>query len=421
MGVKVSRIEKEFLFRGAINGKAPINVHGYKKEATGYVLDFDDERIVIDIGTENDFKVGEEVRVYLWLQNNMHSFKSTIRKREQDRIEIDQPPDGMYKSLRRKHERTKCPQTLKAYFTIKGTNFELNFPKTSRYFPVEKPESLESFDDSSIQGLVEDFRRKMQKRVAKNEIVLFRNRQPSTFEERLMHRTAKIIWIPTIKEGYAVEDPFPDGRILTRKDIVEETGNTEFSDKALNTRVEDRLDEKLREGVYSEVYCPLLYNQFFIGYLHVCNSEDRKETISEGVIEYMYQFAKVVCYSLEVHGYFTSLANRERNFETSIIDISASGLLFAHPMKELSRELMIHTDIALTLKFPHRKILIGARIVRKFKDRDHLYIGLQFMDMAQEDFRFLFEEIYGKRYHESYDDLWEGGIPPPELVWDDSG
>ena len=150
------------------------------------------------------------------------------------------------------------------------------------------------------------------------------------------------------------------------------------------------------------------------------NTEEKKEPIKEGIIEYIYQFAKVVCYSLEAHGYFTSLANQERDFETSIIDISASGLLFAHPMQELSRDLMIHTDLRLTLKFPNRKMQITARIIRKFKDRDHLYIGLQFMEIAQEDYRFLFEEIYGKRYEQRFDDLWEGGIPPPELVWDDS-
>jgi len=420
MGVRVNRIEKEFLFRGAVDTRAQIEVHGYKKEAAGYLVDFDDDLIVIELEGDSSFKAGEDVRVYLWLQNNMHSFTSMIRTKEANRITVPQPPGGMYKSLRRKHERTKSPQTLKAYFTLKGTNFELNFPKTSQYFPVEKPSSMESFDDSSIQGLVDDFRRKMRKRVSRNEIVLFRNRQPSSFEEQLMHRTAKIIWIPTIKEGYAVEDPFPDGRILTKKEIIEETGNTECSDKVLNTRVEDRLDEKLREGVFSEVYCPLLYNQFFIGYLHLCNAGERRENIKEGVIEYIHQFAKVICYSLEVHGYFTSLANRERDFETSIIDISASGLLFAHPMKELSRDLMIHTDISLTLRFPHRKIRIGARIVRKFKDRDHLYIGLQFMEMSQEDFRFLFEELYGKPYDEEYDNKWEGGISPPELVWDDA-
>jgi hypothetical protein len=38
-----------------------------------------------------------------------------------------------------------------------------------------------------------------------------------------------------------------------------------------------------------------------------------------------------------------------------------------------------------------------------------------FMRMQPEDFRFLFEHLYGKRFSEEYEGKWEGGAPPPPL------
>ena len=417
MGIQINRIEKEFIFKRALDRKIRANIHGDKKEFEGTLIDFSKSSITLETLAANDLEIGEEVRVYLFFQNNMHTFNSTIKEREANKIVITQPA-GVYKQLQRKHERVKTPQDVTGFFTLKGKNFELNFPKTSRYFSVERPESAESFDESSIDKLIKDFRGKVNKMVSDNNIVMLRNRNPSSFEESLMFKTAKIIWVPSIKEGYALHDPFPDNRILTQREMIQQEGESDFSDSVLNARLEKRLDEKLRNHIYSEIYCPLMYNQYFVGYVHVYNSLEKKEGISEAIIEYVYQFAKVLCYSLEINGYFTSLANQEKDFETQIIDLSASGLLFANPAKDLSRDLLIHTDLKVTLKFKGRSMQIGARIIRKFKDRDHLYIGLQFMDIAPEDFRLLFESIYGKSFTDEVNDQWEGGIPPPQLRFD---
>jgi c-di-GMP-binding flagellar brake protein YcgR len=417
MGIEINRIEKEFIFKRALDSKIRANIHGDKKELEGALVDFSENSISVETITENNLEVGEEVRVYLFFQNNMHTFNSTVKEVEPNKIVITQPA-GVYKQLQRKHERVKTPENVSGFFTLKGKNFELNFPKMSRYFTVERPESAESFDESSIEDLISDFRSKVNKMVSNNNIVMLRNRNPSSFEERLMFNTAKIIWVPSIKEGYAPHDPFPDNRILTKREMIQQEGESEFSDSVLNARLENRLDEKFRDHIYSEIYCPLMYNQYFVGYVHVFNTLTKKESISEAIIEYVYQFAKVLCYSLEINGYFTSLANQEKDFETQIIDLSASGLLFANPAKDLSRDLLIHTDLKVTLKFKGRSMQIGARIIRKFKDRDHLYIGLQFMDIAPEDFRLLFESIYGKSFNDEFNNQWEGGIPPPKLKFD---
>jgi hypothetical protein len=158
-----------------------------------------------------------------------------------------------------------------------------------------------------------------------------------------------------------------------------------------------------------------LYELYLVGYVYMCNREDRKEKISKDLLEYAYDFARVLGYSLHLTGYFSANDNMERRYEAPIIDISASGLLFAHPRSDLSNNLVIHTDIGVTVRFPERTMLIGSRVRRKFQDSERCYFGIQFLDINQEDLNFLYEKLYGRPYSLEEDDRWEGGTPPPPL------
>jgi hypothetical protein len=152
-----------------------------------------------------------------------------------------------------------------------------------------------------------------------------------------------------------------------------------------------------------------------IGYIYLCNREDRKEKISKDLLEYTYDFSRVLGYTLHLTGYFTSNDSMERRYEAPIIDISASGLLFAHPRANLSDDLLIHTDIEVTVRFPERTMVIGSRVRRKFQDAERCYFGIQFLDISQDDMNFLFEKLYAKPYSIEEENKWEGGTPPPPL------
>ncbi len=165
----------------------------------------------------------------------------------------------------------------------------------------------------------------------------------------------------------------------------------------------------------SELWCPVLYNEYVVGYVHVWNTAARRERISRDVIEFVQQFAKVLCYSLVTNGYFKVENSTERRYEAPIIDLSASGLLFAHTSAELVRELLVHTDLDLSVRLDKRTIPVGGRIMRKFRDAENTYFGLLFLKIEQEDFQFLFHFLYGKEFDPSLEGRWEGGAPPPPL------
>jgi hypothetical protein len=110
----------------------------------------------------------------------------------------------------------------------------------------------------------------------------------------------------------------------------------------------------------------------------------------------LYQFAKVLAYSLKLNGYFDSGLIKEEVFEGRVIDISVSGLLFVYPNSSLSAALLPDSELAVKLITPKRTINANARIIRRYKDSSAGYFGCRFLDMLPEDMRFLFEFIYGK-------------------------
>jgi c-di-GMP-binding flagellar brake protein YcgR len=116
------------------------------------------------------------------------------------------------------------------------------------------------------------------------------------------------------------------------------------------------------------------------------------------VIDSMYQFSKILAYSLKINGYFEAGKLKNDPFEGKIIDISASGLLFACPHSSFASTLMPDSELSVRLKTPRRTVNARAKIVRRYKDSSQGYFGCRFLDMEPEDLRFLFEYIYGRQF-----------------------
>jgi hypothetical protein len=418
MGVRVGRIVKEFVFKSLIEQNVELNIHGQRKGIAGSVLDIKDEYLEVEIrsGDPDLFSVDENVRVYFLFQNNYHTFESVILEKGQNRVKLVHP-EGVYKNPQRKNERVKISERAEIFFTIKGQKVELNFPRSNRYTQLS-PEAVNShidFDYSSIKSLHKNFREKTKAEVSEARIVMMREKVLDKYEEKVMAATGKILWIPSTEEDFPINDPYPDERLITRRDLVKYEEALDRPPHVITSKLGNILYEKQKKQIHSELFCPILYDLYLVGYVYLCNREDRKEKITKDLLEYTYDFSRVLGYSLHLTGYFTSNDNMERRYEAPIIDISASGLLFAHPRADLSDNLLIHTDIEVTVRFPERTMVIGSRVRRKFQDAERCYFGIQFLEINQDDLNFLFEKLYAKSYSSEEENKWEGGTPPPPL------
>jgi hypothetical protein len=416
MGTEVGRIEKEFVFKSLVDDAVPCDLHGSRKEARctfSGITDTGLELAAVE-GKMEGFEPGEEVRVFFYLKNNYHTFATRILDVTPSSVTVDHPP-GVYKNLQRKFERVKLGGTMDVSFSLHGTKVELNFPKSDRYSPVEPPEESATFDSKRIQQVVKTFRIRMETLATDNKIVMLRDKTPRTWEEKTIVRLGKSLWIPATDEDFPVRDPFPDERVITKAELIrmEEDGGAQ--PYVITSRLGNILYEKTKKDIVSELWVPVLYNEYVVGYVRVWNTAARKERISRDTMEYVQEFAKVLCYSLVTNGYFKVENSSERRYEAPIIDMSASGLLFAHTSTDLVRDLLVHTDLELTVRFDERTMTIGARIMRKFKDAENTYFGVLFLSIEQEDFQYLFQFLYGKAFDPSLEGTWEGGAPPPPL------
>jgi len=416
MGTQVGRIEKEFVFKSLIDNRVPLELHGHQKEFKGTIVEADDEKITIQGESESmDFlREKEQVRAFFYFKNNYHTFNSAVIKAENNTL-ILKHPEGVYKNLQRKYERIKMPEGIEVYFTLKGKKIELNFPKTPVFQNSEKPEVSEHFDTSKISTLIRSFRKKMAVIVSENKIMMFRDKLPKNFDEKIIAETGKILWIPSTEDEFPITDPFPDERIITKRDLIKYEENRGTPPYIITSKLGNILYEKTKREIYSELFVPIIYNEYIVGYIHVYNSRENKKRITENLVDYVYQFAKVLAYSLKINGYFKAETMGEKRFEAPVIDMSASGVLFSHSSPELAKDLLLHTDLELTVIINNRKLLIGSRIMRKFKDNEIYFFGVQFLRVTPEDFRFIFEFLYGKPFMSEYENVWEGGAPPPPL------
>jgi len=418
MGIRVGRIVKEFVFKSLIEQNVELNIHAQRKEITGSILEIKDEYLDVEIrsGDPNLFSADENVQVYFLFQNNYHTFESVILEIGEDRVKLVHP-EGVYKNPQRKNERVKISDQAEVFFTIKGQKVELNFPRSNRYTELS-PEVINSridFDYSSIKSLYKNFREKTMDEVSEARIVMMREKVLDKYEEKVMAATGKMFWIPSTEEDFPINDPYPEERLITRRDLVKYEEALDRPPHVITSKLGNILYEKQKKQIHSELFCPILYDLYLVGYVYLCNREDRKEKISKDLLEYTYDFSRVLGYSLHLTGYFTSNDSMERKYEAPIIDVSASGLLFAHPRADLSDNLLIHTDMEVTVRFPERTMVIGSRVRRKFQDAERCYFGVQFLDINQEDLNFLFEKLYAKPYSIEEENKWEGGTPPPPL------
>ncbi|MFW6344581.1 MAG: PilZ domain-containing protein, partial [Sediminispirochaetaceae bacterium] len=173
--------------------------------------------------------------------------------------------------------------------------------------------------------------------------------------------------------------------------------------------------QKVEKGVFSEIYCPVVYQNYVVGYVYLANRSGESAPFSLKTLDFAVEFSYILAFTLKKHGYFSSEKKAVKEFYPEIVNVSGSGVLFAYPSGELTAAIGVYTDLELYFHINKRKIKIGSRVMRKYEAGGHVFFGVQFLEMEPEDFRFLFDYVYGRPYTDSDDRLWEGGAAPPQL------
>ena len=309
-------------------------------------------------------------------------------------------PDYLYKDLDRTYSRVSLPPEMKVHFTFRGDRYNLSFPKVQQFDSADLSLFFQNTDPKNLTGLVDQMAAWIKKFATGYRLVIFKDTKPASTEERLLAETGKALYLPSTTESFPREDPFPRPRLITEEIFHRYLESIGVGTGFLPTTTARFMKAKVDDGYFSDAWIPILFHEYVVGYVHIWIDAEGYRPFDYTVIDTMYQFAKVLAYSLEINGYFEDGKIRNSTFRGNIIDISASGLLFSYPQSGFFTFLLPDSKLTVSITTPNRSLNQNAVIVRRFKDDTHGYFGCQFEDVPPDDLRYLFEYIYGKPFTE---------------------
>ena len=398
MSTPIKRIEKEFLLKVLYDEQIPLM---YLKGQTQYVL-------LIEKPTKGEMyfksdrpidglKARKKLDLMFDYRGRVIKFSTEVISIKDEHI-ITEEPEFLHKNLDRSFSRVSVPQDLQVQFSFLGDRFSLSYPKVPEYEAEDSGDFIKKLDPRNLTDLIDQLEAWIKTYASGYKLVIFRDSKPTSTEERLVAETGKSLYIPSTNGNIPNDDPYPKKRLITEdifKRYLESTGvDLQFVPDAYNRF----LKQKLESGILSDLWVPILFQEYVIGYIHIWINKEGRLPFDYGSIDTLYQFAKILATSLKMNGYFETGRLKNDPFEGKIMDISASGLLFSYPNSVLASSLMPDNELTVKLTTPHRVVNAKARIVRRYKDNIQGYFGCRFLDVEPEDLRFLFELIYGKPF-----------------------
>lgn len=397
MATPVKNIEKEFLFKVLFDEKLPII---FLHDRIEYTLTLElpaKEDIILKMSKPiGKVKVRDNLDLVFDYRGQIINFTVEVHTIK-DNLLICPAPEMLYKNLDRNYLRVDTPSDLKILFTFQGDRYNLAFPKVTEYVAIESSEVMQSLDSRNLPNLIKQMTGWIKTIADGYRIVNFKDKGPEATEERILSETGKTLYLPSTVGFFPQSDPYPKKRIITEdlfKRYLEGTGvGLSFLNDACTRFIKNKFDS----GIYSDAWVPILFHEYVIGYIHIWIDKEGKFPFDFSVIDNLYQFAKVLAFSLKENGYFEKGKMQNQPFAGRVLDISASGLLFAQPHSQLSSTLLVDTELLVSIITPKRTINVTSKIVRRFKDKTTVYLGCHFNNLQPEDMRFLFEYLYGRQ------------------------
>jgi len=399
MATPVKSIEKELLLNVLFDEEIPVIYYKDRVEYTLVLKRPAGEDMVFEVNQPVEkLKTKERIDLSFEYRGKEFAFIAEVVQIKEQEITCT-IPDHFYKDLDRSYSRVRIPTQMQVHFTFLGERYDLSFPKLVEYNAEDLSQFFQESDLKNLSRLIVQMSIWIKKFASNYRLVLFRDVKPSTTEERIIAETGKALFFPSTREGFPQSDPFPRKRIITGdifKRYLESTGiGVGFIDNACARFVKAKADS----GIFSDAWIPILFHEYVIGYVRIWIDVEDKPPLDYQTIYTLFQLTKVLAYSLKINGYFDKGKMQNDPFEGRVIDISASGLLFAYPVSAaISSALKPKSKLTVKITTPERSITTEAKIVRRIRDKTIGYYGCHFDKMEADDHNYLFEFIYGKPF-----------------------
>jgi len=396
MATQVKNIEKELMLRALYDQEIPVIYYQDRVRCTLFLKKPARDEMLFKISQPIEgLNVKDQINLTFDYRGKTIAFNTNVVRIQEKEI-TSTIPDNLFKDLGRSYSRVSVPDQMEVEFTFLGDHYVLSFPKVMEYDTEELGYFLQNSDPKDLTGLIDQMARWIKNYANGYKLVLFKDTKPSTTEERIIAETGKALFLASTQGTFPQRDPSPRMRIITEDMFKRYLESTGIGSALVGDVCSRFIKAKADSGILSDVWVPILFHEYVIGYIHAWNDIEEKSTFNIPMIDTLYQFTKVLAYSLEINGYFEKGKVKNNTFEGNVIDISASGLLFAQHLSGVSPALQPDSKLTVKIITPQRSITFDAVIARRFKDKSLAYYGCQFEKMGAEDFKYLYEFIYGR-------------------------
>ena len=376
----VTFIEKEFILNQVQRSNGRAVVYGSAKTASCAVRHFDKETLTLEGNPAElePFRSWESISAYLSYHGQRLPFTSKVRKIDGNRMVVAFP-ERLFKAPQRKSIRVPPPHGLKLEFFLQNERVRIDCPESQEYLEIEMPVLREGFDPSSMGSLLDSFTRKAGARYTRNGIVMFNKaRMPETVEEKLVSRLGRVLLVASTKSPLPSEDPYPEGRIVTQAMADSFEGPSIFMEGSL---LEKNREEKSNQGIVSEIYCPILYYQYVVGYIYLMNDTAKKVCLDFRAVDFAWEFARMLACSLKLHGYYkVDDGWKPDPHEPVVMDLSATGCLFVVPRTAHAVRLKKTAVIDIRIVSGDCTLDLKGRVARRLEDKDNELYGIAFLN-----------------------------------------
>lgn len=395
----VSPIEREFLFKSAVQNEQPVRFHGVSTVGTGVFTLVDRSFLSFTlISTIDDacFSICERIMGYFDCHGKTYAFETVVRETREKEFKVD-VPTRLIRSLQRKFIRVKKPRDVKVQFRLPNEDINLSYPVCPEYISIDDLDLSSDFRGKTLPEVIARFKRDVALRSSENTIIMFRTQKPVRFEEKLISETGKVLFIPSTESSLPKNDPYPEGRIITES--LEET----FEDPNFfieGSHFEKLLIEKKTSGISSEIWCPIVYYQYVVGYIYVSNRNGDSFDIT--MVDHLWDFSRILAFYLKETGYISKEEKQVQapGHSAHILDMSPGGMLFSLPRSEIRTPIREGSIFSIEIQLRKRSapIICSARVIRRFEETKSMTYGTSFLNLSAQDMITLYETLYRSPY-----------------------